>query len=143
MKREDRLELKCILQRAIGRRVREGDRVLCNETDQQSRNTAINHAECRTGLPRALTSAPGGGGGKHEGRPDTDQEAGFLPVGPWQNRYIEQRQVTELGPRSTSGALYCYHLKCWADQLRKRKQGFRWYARDQWANGELVGLVIS
>ena len=33
--------------------------------------------------------------------------------------------------------------KCWADQLRKRKQGFRWYARDQRPNEDLVGLVIS
>ncbi len=63
VKCENRLKLKCILRRTVGRRVCKGHRVLCDETGQQSRNTGVNRAECRTGLPRALASAFRGGGG--------------------------------------------------------------------------------
>src|SRR5208337_3375940 len=143
MKREDGLELKCILWQTIGRRVREGDRVQGNEPYQQPGNPAVNCAERRSGLPRALSGALRGGGGKHKSCPGADQKAGFLPVGPRQYCNIEDRQVTELGPSSTSGALYCHQLKCWADQLRKREERLRWYARNQWPNEKLVGLGIS
>ena len=142
MEGEDGLELKGVLRQTMRIRVREGDRVQGNEPYQQPGNPGVNRAECRSGLPRALSCAPGGGGGKHKSCPGADQEAGFLPVGPRQYSDIEDRQVTELGPGSASGALYCYQLKCRADQLRKREQGFRWYAGDQWPNQELIGLVI-
>ena len=97
MERENRLKLKCILGRPIWRRVCERYWVLRDETDQQPRDSGVNGAKRRTGLPRALTRAPAGGGGKNERWSDSNQEPAFLPVGPREHRDIENGQVAELG----------------------------------------------
>ena len=102
MKRENRLKLKCILGRPIWRRVCERYRVLRDETDQQSRDSGVNGAKRRTGLPRALTRAPGGGGGENECWSDADQEPSFLPVRPREHCDIENGQVAKLGTGSAA-----------------------------------------
>src|SRR5690349_7258620 len=108
MKREDGLELKGVERCTVGRGVREADRVLRDKPNDESRNSSIDSTERRACLPRTLASALRGCGREHEGRPNPHQESGFLPVGPRQNREIENRQIAELGSSSASRARYGY-----------------------------------
>src|SRR5512135_2056703 len=95
MKREYGLYLKRVLRRTVRIRVSESNRVLRNEPYQQSGNTAVYDPECGTCLPRALAGAPRRRCRKDEGRPNTDEQPGFLPVWPWQHSEVKKCHVAE------------------------------------------------
>src|SRR5689334_4051938 len=71
------------LRRLAGRRVREGNWILSDESDQQSWNTLVDGPKRGACLPRTLTSTLRRGSRKYERRSYACQKSASFPIRPW------------------------------------------------------------
>ena len=143
MQSEDRLDLKRVLGRTIGRGVGEADR----DSGQRIRSAV---PECRRKSPPA-PDPPATRPGRRfwTWRSERRKSARHRPG----IRFSFCLAMAALrcqkagGRRTLCGfrlsARNCYQRKGWPDQLHERKQGVGWYTGDQWPYDQLVGLLVS